>query len=1043
MRLSYVLAMCTAVVSQAAVAQHIVCVTVEDPLNYQAVSFLNDFALRELSTVARRVTIVQGNQVHPTRFDGLETPLQDADLLIVFVRRATPPEHQLNAIRSHLEAGKPLVGIRTANHAFAPLPNTTLPDGASSWPEFVPDVLGCQNTGYETQGMPYAVTLHPSAQPTDPLLDGVDYRSISGHTSMYRVLPLADDAQPLLLGRAVGIEPAQPIAWTRLYGPKQAKVFYSSLGDPVDVQQPAVRKLFLNAVKWALQSSSQSSPQPQITSLPGTEPLVARSDLADAMISGIDRFLLRQIDTIAGQRRAQERHVVNDHDATSEATDQPQARQRTAVERRSRLAEILGVRDARPDNLTMEIQGTTSHSGTVAHGTIAGHPNHHWHARLVRWNVLDGVHGEGLLIEPQAGRPASLDVVLLPDADQTPEQLLGIAEGVPADLQYARILAATGCRVIVPTLISNAVAARAPPGQAGRAVMTNREYVYRPAFELGRHVIGYEIQKTLAAVDWLSALPDRHACPIAVAGYGEGGLIALTAAALDRRIDAALVSGYFGPREGMWQEPISRNLFGILSEFGDAELAQLIFPRPLLVDFRPGPELSLRTAGGAPGDLPAHRPDLSVAEFQQAAQRMQIPLEAPQVGQPPRAALLSGTVTRWYQNVNDVRALDAINNSSGPLSAVLPLKALVDSRHITSNTTLVDPLPDADRRQARQVAELIEHTQHLLQRSPSVRQSLFAKLDTQSLDAYQMSIEPYREMFYDQVIGRFDLPRLPAAPRSRLWKQTNNWTGYEVVLDVWPDVIAYGILLLPNDLTTDQRHPVVVCQHGLEGRPADVVVGDHPAYHDFAAKLCERGYIVFAPQNIYLFQDRFRSLQRKSNSIGKTLFSTMVPQHQQIVDWLKSLPQVDPQRIAFYGLSYGGKSAMRIPALVPDYCLSICSADFNEWIVKNASTREPFSYVWTGEYEIFEFNLGNTFNYAEMSWLICPRPFMVERGHFDAVGEDHWVAYEYAKVRHMYQAKLGIGQRTEIEWFIGPHTINGQATFAFLDRHLRHKARGQ
>jgi hypothetical protein len=79
---------------------------------------------------------------------------------------------------------------------------------------------------------------------------------------------------------------------------------------------------------------------------------------------------------------------------------------------------------------------------------------------------------------------------------------------------------------------------------------------------------------------------------------------------------------------------------------------------------------------------------------------------------------------------------------------------------------------------------------------------------------------------------------------------------------------------------------------------------------------------------------------------------------------------------------------MRIPPLVKNYCLSICSADFNEWVAKNASTRLPFSYVWTGEYEIFEFDLGSTFNYAEMAALICPRPFMVERGHFDGVGED-------------------------------------------------------
>jgi hypothetical protein len=92
--------------------------------------------------------------------------------------------------------------------------------------------------------------------------------------------------------------------------------------------------------------------------------------------------------------------------------------------------------------------------------------------------------------------------------------------------------------------------------------------------------------------------------------------------------------------------------------------------------------------------------------------------------------------------------------------------------------------------------------------------------------------------------------------------------------------------------------------------------------------------------------------------------------------------------------------------------------------------------VWTGEYEIFEFNLGRTFNYAEMAALIAPRPFMVERGHFDGVAPDEMVAHEFAKVRHLYEARLGIGERCEIEWFNGPHTINGQGTFEFLHRHL-------
>jgi hypothetical protein len=127
---------------------------------------------------------------------------------------------------------------------------------------------------------------------------------------------------------------------------------------------------------------------------------------------------------------------------------------------------------------------------------------------------------------------------------------------------------------------------------------------------------------------------------------------------------------------------------------------------------------------------------------------------------------------------------------------------------------------------------------------------------------------------------------------------------------------------------------------------------------------------------------------------------------------------------------------MRTPAVLPGYCLSICSGDFNEWIRKCASITMPMSYVFVGEHEIWEWNLATHANYAEMAALIAPRPFMVERGHRDGVGLDEWVDYEFAKVRRLYN-QLGIGDRTTIEHFDGPHTINGKGTFEFLHHHLR------
>ena len=96
------------------------------------------------------------------------------------------------------------------------------------------------------------------------------------------------------------------------------------------------------------------------------------------------------------------------------------------------------------------------------------------------------------------------------------------------------------------------------------------------AYEMGRTLIGYEVQKVLAAVDWLQTDPatDGAGKPLAVAmiGHGEGGRVGFYAAALDDRIGVYCMSGAFGPQEGIAYQPIYRNVWGQLTEFGDAEV---------------------------------------------------------------------------------------------------------------------------------------------------------------------------------------------------------------------------------------------------------------------------------------------------------------------------------------------------------------------------------------------------------------------------------------------------------------------------------------
>ncbi|HWN97451.1 MAG TPA: prolyl oligopeptidase family serine peptidase, partial [Methylomirabilota bacterium] len=616
--------------------------------------------------------------------------------------------------------------------------------------------------------------------------------------------------------------------------------------------------------------------------------------------------------------------------------------------------------------------------------------------------------------------------VAIPDADQSPEMLAGVRPGIPAASQFARHLAESGWRVLVPVLVSRDDQFSGNTRLKKFTNQPHREWIYRQAYEMGRHIIGYEVQKVLAGI---SALPLRQG-GVAVAGYGEGGVIALHAAALDGRIATVLVSGSFGARDHLWREPIYRNIFGYVRSFGDAELTALITPRKVVVEFAKGPEVSgpPRAQSGRHGAAPGAVTTLEFGDVESEVER-------------------ADNFTARQRGSPFVEFVHGSEGSTVQFGSRKALVALATAQRVTNSivfnteekTITAVPLADVTNRQERAVRELEAFTQNLFRRSEPVRHELVGKF-LDNTNQFFSAGTFNRNFFWQKVIGKIDAPKLPPNPRSRKIYDKPGWTGYEVMLDVLPDVFAWGYLLVPKDMKPGERRPVVVCQHGLEGVPEDTVTNDpkhkgYGAYQAFAAKLAERGFIVYAPHNPYRGQDKFRVLQRKANPLGLSLFSFIIAQHEVTTDWLASLPFVDPQRIAFYGLSYGGKTAMRVPAVIDRYCLSICSADFNEWVQKCVTTESPYSYMFTGEYEMPEWNLGHTFNYAEMASLIAPRPFMVERGHDDGVAPDPWVAYEYAKVRRMYN-KLGLSDRTEIEFFNGPHTINGAGTFRFLHKHL-------
>lgn len=771
---------------------------------------------------------------------------------------------------------------------------------------------------------------------------------------------------------------------------------------------------------------------PAIDHLPGTVPLTwnfSPDEISEEMMKGAHRLIDREIAASMHRRQFTWNREFSSREVYERSVDPQRQQLRTYIGALDRIAPTanynVGFEESQPQVQMQRFAAFGDPEVVVETETYTIYQ--------VRWPVLHGVHGEGLLVQPKS-KPFA-QVIALPDADHTPEQLLGLQTGIAEVSQFARRLAENGYQVLVPVLIDRS------PLPKEKNEQSHREWIYRQAFHMGRHIIGYEVQKVIAAIDWLKQTD--AALKLGLVGYGEGGLIAFYSAAIDTRVDAVLVSGYFNTRQEVWNEPIYRNVWGLLTAFGDAEIASLIAPRALVVEHSAlPPEVAHRNPLGYQPEVysyTGHKGKLTTPAFEDVENEFQ---------------RIDELVPEDFQS----RTL--LHNGNGqplPFGSEQALGRFAESLGLTADLPLSNHLPvdgrkafQAKERQIGQVKELENHVQWLIRDSDYNRNEFFlyrAMPDFKNREWSTKSYHPYfspqpfveagedfRTYFWEEVLGKFDQPLADPKPRTRKIYDEVLWSGYEVVLDVFEDFVAPGVLLLPKDIKEGERRPVVVVQHGRNGVP-EVMIKGNTSYYDMAAKLADRGFVVYAPYGLFRGEDQYRWLDRKANAIKKSLFSFIIAQHDQTLRWLGSLPYVDPSRIAFYGKSYGGETAMRVPAVLKGYALSICSADFGDWTRKVADTRYHNSFMNTIEWEMPYFNMGSTFSYAEMAYLIFPRPFMVERGRHDRVQPDEWVAYEYAKVEHLYD-QFNMKDKTEIEYFNGGHASRNEGVFKFLHKHL-------
>jgi type 1 glutamine amidotransferase len=209
---------------------------------YDTATTLPAFAKAELEPRGIRSTFSILPSAEMEEFPNFDA-IKDADLLSV--RRHAPPQAQMDAIRAHVAAGKPVVGIRTATHAFGKRKG----EQEGAWETFDMDVLGGHYDNHYGRGPKVFAKVLPEAA-AHPVVAGIGLEEFAVPSHLYKYPQLAPTATRLLTARMEGRPEVEPVAWVNVNGARRA--FYTSMGGAEDFAVPQFRRLLLNGIEWAL-----------------------------------------------------------------------------------------------------------------------------------------------------------------------------------------------------------------------------------------------------------------------------------------------------------------------------------------------------------------------------------------------------------------------------------------------------------------------------------------------------------------------------------------------------------------------------------------------------------------------------------------------------------------------------------------------------------------------------------------------------------------------------------------------------------------------
>ncbi len=627
----------------------------------------------------------------------------------------------------------------------------------------------------------------------------------------------------------------------------------------------------------------------------------------------------------------------------------------------------------------------------------------------VRVSIDSGFEARALIFSPNSSvrKPA---IIAVPSEQETREGFAGIVKGqTPAG--WVTQLLSSGTVVAIPLMVERSFDHELA-SLSWRAKMNRRQLLHRVGFVIGRPLVGLEVQQVVALGRALSLFKDIDPDRIGVMGIGQGGMTALYAAAVDERFAAAAAIDYFQARESCWKEPVDRMLYGQLNEFGDAEAAALVAPRPLIVLSHSSGPISVSSVENEAGRAHRFYDGLGLSGNLQVAQGAD-PLNS---GARQLSSLLGSTQ----------------NSGTGAFSFRVSQDQVEDARN-------------------EHFHSLYHYLRRQCEESDAIRER-FWQLDSASEADRPQRVEALHSEL-KKLMGEVSTEGVPLNARTHLIEANDRFAAYDVLLDVVPGVEAWGHLLIPRGI--EGLAPAVVAQHGGGGLPGMLTgVGkeDPGPYHLFAAHLAEQGFVVFAPlvavgnrpypeardrqEEVYLGIDRaINSKVQMAAALGMMRTSIEQAKLRRVIDFLQTLPFVNGKEIGYYGLSYGGYSVTWMTALEPRITASVISGHFNDWRPKITSDRIATSYLRHPDEDFSNWDVLHRFTHRELIAAMWPRAVLIEYGEHDAVTPPGWHRRAWRRLQDLARA-WEMEDRIGRDYFQGNHEIYFIGALDFLNRWL-------